>query len=171
MKKLFAVLLALLMLGLTACVPDEVAFVDVMVVPNGSTAGEEFVEPEPLPSYLPEEGGYYYDLENVVLYLELYGDLPDNYITKSEARDLGWSGGTVEDYLAGAAIGGDYFGNREGLLPEDDYTECDLNTDGGAPRGAERLVFSDGGEYYYTPDHYKTFIEYTVTEDWEVVEK
>jgi len=168
MKKLFAVLLALLMLGLTACVPDDVAFVDVMVLPDDGFITEEV---ETLPSYLPEEDGYYYDLENVVLYLELYGDLPDNYITKNEARDLGWSGGTVEDYLEGAAIGGDYFGNREGLLPQDDYTECDLNTDGGAPRGAERLVFSDQGEYYYTPDHYKTFIEYTVTEDWEVVEK
>ena len=109
-------------------------------------------------SYIPEEGEYYYDLENVVLYIEYYGELPDNYITKNEARKLGWEGGTPERYLEGSAIGGDRFGNREGLLPDGDYTECDLNTLGKSSRGAERLVFSDDG-YYYTEDHYESFTE------------
>ena len=54
-------------------------------------------------------------------------------------------------------IGGDYFGNKEGLLPEeDDYTECDVNYEGGF-RGAERIVFSDDGDIYYTGDHYESF--------------
>lgn len=118
--------------------------------------------------YIPTEGGYYYDLENVVLYLEYYGELPDNYITKKEARSLGWEGGTPERYLEGSAIGGDTFGNREGLLPEGDYTECDLNTLGEDSRGAERLVFSDDGHYYHTEDHYESFTEVWV-EDGEVV--
>ena len=119
-----------------------------------------------------EEGEYYYDLENVVLYLEYYGCLPENYITKDEARDLGWSGGTPERFLEGSAIGGDKFGNREKLLPTEKgrtYTECDLNTNGADSRGAERLVFSNDGLYFHTEDHYEHFTEYTVTEDWQVV--
>ncbi len=121
---------------------------------------------------LPEYGSYYYDLENVVLYLEVYGELPPNYITKKEARELGWEGGSVEDYLEGAAIGGDTFGNREGLLPEAKgrtYTECDIDTKGFGSRGSRRLVFSDDGLYFYTADHYESFSEVTVTEDWEVI--
>lgn len=119
-----------------------------------------------------EEDEYYYDLEHVVLYLEYYGCLPDNYITKNEARDLGWSGGTPERFLEGSAIGGDKFGNREKLLPVEKgrtYTECDLNTNGADSRGTERLVFSNDGLYFHTEDHYEHFTEYTVTEDWQVI--
>lgn len=118
----------------------------------------------------PIEGEYYYDLENVVLYLEYYDTLPDNYITKSEARKLGWEGGTPERYLESSAIGGDTFGNREGILPKNSYTECDLNTLGKDSRGAERLVFSDDGHYYHTEDHYASFVEIFVI-DGEVVSK
>lgn len=108
---------------------------------------------------------YYYDAEHVVLYLDTYGHLPDNYMTKEEARALGWEGGSVEAYQAGAAIGGDRFGNREGLLPEGTgrtYTECDINTLGADSRGAERLIFSNDGLYFYTSDHYASFTELTV---------
>ena len=121
---------------------------------------------------LPQEGYSYYDLENVVLYLYLYEELPDNYITKSEAKKLGWEGGSVEKYQEGAAIGGDRFGNKEGLLPDEDgryYTECDIDTDGENSRGAKRLVFSNDGLYFYTEDHYESFEEVTVTERYEVV--
>ena len=121
---------------------------------------------------LPQQGYSYYDLDNVVLYLYLYEELPDNYITKSEAKKLGWEGGSVEKYQEGAAIGGDRFGNKEGLLPEADgrtYTECDIDTDGEDSRGAKRLVFSSDGLYFYTEDHYESFEEVTVTERYEVV--
>lgn len=121
---------------------------------------------------LPTYGSYYYDLTNVVLYLELYGELPSNYITKSEAQELGWEGGSVEKYLEGAAIGGDTFGNREGLLPKANgrsYTECDIDTNGYSSRGSRRLVFSNDGLYFYTADHYETFLEVTVTEEYEVI--
>lgn len=129
-------------------------------------------ESEALPDWLPVEGEYYYDVENVVLYLVLYGELPPNYITKDEARELGWEGGSVEDYLSGAAIGGDRFSNREGILPEKrgrEYTECDIDTDGYYSRGSRRLVFSNDGLYFYTRDHYETFSEVEVTEDYEVI--
>ena len=59
----------------------------------------------------------------------------------------------------------DRFGNREGLLPEQtgrSYTECDINTDGADSRGAERLIFSNDGLYFYTSDHYASFTELTV---------
>lgn len=132
------------------------------------TVPEEMLESE---AELPDPDGYYYDLENVVLYLYVYGELPANYITKDEAEDLGWQGGSVQRYLEGAAIGGDHFGNREGLLPKADgrtYTECDLYTDGEDERGAYRLVFSNDGLYFYTENHYKSFTEVYVTEEYTV---
>lgn len=111
-----------------------------------------------------DEDGYYYDVESVVFYLETYDKLPSNFITKSEAKALGWEGGSVEDYKEGAAIGGDKFGNREGILPDNNYTECDIDTNGKNSRGACRLVFSDDGQYYYTEDHYESFTEIIVTD-------
>ena len=122
--------------------------------------------------YVPEYGEYYYDVENVVLYLIEYGELPPNYITKDEARDLGWDGGSVEDYKDGAAIGGDRFGNYEGQLPEKKgvkYTECDIDTDGYYSRGSRRLVYSNDGHFYYTGDHYETFKEVFVDENNKVM--
>lgn len=117
-------------------------------------------------------GSYYYDVANVVLYLDVYNELPPNYITKSEAQALGWEGGSVEKYKEDAAIGGDYFGNREGMLPAADgrkYTECDIDTHGYGSRGSRRLVFSNDGLYFYTSNHYESFSEVTVTENYEVI--
>ena len=115
---------------------------------------------------------YYYDLTHVVLYIDAYDCLPENYITKSEAEALGWSGGSVEVYKEGAAIGGDTFGNREKLLPTGiTYTECDLDTYGADSRGPCRLVFGkEDGEYryYYTADHYSSFSEVYIDTNGEV---
>ena len=121
---------------------------------------------------IPTYGNNYYDVANVVLYLEVYNELPPNYITKSEAQALGWEGGSVEKYKEGAAIGGDTFGNREGLLPAEDgrkYTECYIDTHGYSSRGSRRLVFSNDGLYFYTSNHYESFSEVTVTENYEVI--
>lgn len=105
-----------------------------------------------------EEDGTYNSAEDVSLYLDYYGHLPDNYITKSEARKLGWTGGSVEQVAPGCAIGGDHFGNREELLPTGrTYYECDIDTIGQSSRGAKRLVYSDDGLIYYTEDHYESF--------------
>ncbi len=105
--------------------------------------------------------GYYTDLENVSLYIKSYNKLPNNYITKKEARELGWDSkeGNLWEVTDKKSIGGDRFGNREGKLPELDgrkYYECDINYNGGF-RGPERLVYSNDGLIYYTSDHYKTF--------------
>lgn len=104
-----------------------------------------------------DEDGTYSSADDVALYLHTYGELPDNFITKNEARDLGWSGGGLEDYAPGMCIGGDTFGNREGLLPQGKYHECDVNTLGEDSRGAERIVWDDAGNIYYTNDHYESF--------------
>lgn len=108
-----------------------------------------------------DEDGWYDSKEEVALYIHLYGELPDNYVTKKEAEDAGWSGGNVERYTGeGTAIGGSYFGNYEGLLPKErgrTYTECDIDTVGGNSRGAKRIIFSNDGLIYYTDDHYESF--------------
>jgi len=117
---------------------------------------EEEANNSPLP--LPAEDGVYDSPEDVALYLNTYGCLPRNYITKEEAKELGWEGGSVEQVAPGCCIGGSYFGNYEGLLPEGDYLECDVNTLGKDSRGPERLVYDeDVCCIYYTPDHYKSF--------------
>ncbi|MBR1907285.1 MAG: ribonuclease [Clostridiales bacterium] len=107
-----------------------------------------------------DENGTYDSAKDVALYIHTYNKLPPNYITKKEARSLGWSGGSLEDYAPGKCIGGDYYGNYEGQLPEKKgrrYTECDIDTLGKSSRGAKRIVFSNDGLIYYTKDHYKTF--------------
>ena len=107
-----------------------------------------------------DENGTYDSAKEVALYIHTYNKLPPNYITKKEARALGWSGGSLEDYAPGKCIGGDHYGNYEGLLPEKkgrSYTECDIGTLGKSSRGAKRIVFSNDGLIYYTKDHYKNF--------------
>jgi len=104
--------------------------------------------------------GSYTTKEDVALYIHQYGRLPDNFITKAEARSYGWDGGSVEPYAPGKCIGGDRFGNFEGLLPNAPgriWTECDIDTLGGGSRGAKRIVFSNDGLIYYTHDHYESF--------------
>lgn len=112
-------------------------------------------EPEP---YLDPDGSYT-TKEDVALYIHLYGRLPDNFITKSQAKKLGWKSGSLERYAPGKCIGGDRFGNREGLLPYGHtYYECDIDTLGSySGRGAKRIVFSTDGLIYYTGDHYQSF--------------
>ena len=115
----------------------------------------EEVEPE---EELLDEAGYYYTKDEVALYIHTYGHLPDNYMTKKEAKKLGWSGGSLENYAPDMVIGGDRYGNYEGNLPDGkNYTECDIDTHRKKKRGAKRIVFSEDGYVYYTEDHYDSF--------------
>lgn len=107
------------------------------------------------------EDGEYCTVEEVSAYIKEFHKLPSNYITKSEARSLGWEGGPLKKYAPGKSIGGDVFTNRQLILPKSDYKyiECDINANG-TSRGAERIVYNTGDfKVYYTPDHYKTFTE------------
>ena len=172
-QRLFSLLLALAMVfSLAACgaapepapAPQDTSSPEATEVQTPEEAPEELPaetpeEPEPSENVLPEDG-WYYSKDNVALYIHTYGHLPGNFITKKEAEALGWSGGSVEKYAPGMAIGGGRFGNYEGLLPEADgrtYTECDIDTNGASSRGAKRIVFSNDGLIYYTGDHYESF--------------
>lgn len=137
--------------------PEEVPETTAAATEEETTeATEETTEAVP---FLDPDGSYT-TKEDVSLYLHLYGCLPPNFMTKSEARALGWSGGSLERYAPGMCIGGDRFGNREGLLPNASgrtYYECDIDTLGGGSRGAKRIVYSNDGLVYYTADHYASF--------------
>ena len=130
---------------------------------QSTTADASAATPETAEGSQPEslqEDGTYSSRDDVALYIHTYEHLPGNFITKKEARELGWSGGSVEDYAPGKSIGGDHFGNYEGLLPEKSgrsYTECDIDTLGSSGRGAKRIIFSNDGLIYYTDDHYASF--------------
>lgn len=142
-KKILALLLTLVLsLGMfTACAPTDTA-----------SSGDS----QPAIA----ENGSYTSKEEVALYIHTYGHLPENYITKEEAYDLGWqSEGTLDEVAPGKSIGGDYFGNYEGILPDEpgrEYHECDIDYVSGN-RNAKRIVYSNDGNIYYTEDHYNTF--------------
>ena len=107
-----------------------------------------------------DENGSYTSKEDVSNYLIQYGRLPNNFITKKEARKLGWHGGNLNPYAPGKCIGGDYFGNYQKDLPVvkgRTYHECDIDTLGAKSRGPKRLIYSDDGNIYYTENHYETF--------------
>lgn len=145
--------LMMLMLIITGCVTGSADNIGS----NTSEVTESTTEND---GTVIDEDGTYDSKDDVALYIETYGHLPSNYITKKEAQDLGWEGGSLEPYAPGKCIGGTHFGNYEGLLPEADgreYTECDINTLGKDSRGAERIVFSNDGLIYYTGDHYQSF--------------
>ncbi|RMZ59412.1 ribonuclease N [Chryseobacterium nematophagum] len=97
--------------------------------------------------------------KTVIHYLKTYHKLPDYYITKNEAKKLGWtpSKGNLCDVLPGKVIGGDYFGNRENQLPKGKkYFEADINYRCGN-RNSDRIIFTKEGEIYLTKNHYKSF--------------
>ena len=122
-------------------------------VDNGEPQGQTKVEFE-LPVTDPQQ---------IVNYLSIYGELPENFITKDEAKALGWGSRYryVGEAAPGKSIGGDRFSNFEGQLPNKKgrkWYECDANYDG-KKRDAQRVVYSSDGLYYFTDDHYKTFTE------------
>ena len=181
-KRILALLLTLaLLLGLTACGVSEETVETASEVVSAVLEAAAETEEEPAESEEPEaaqepaeaespeetpetpvlaEDGTYTGKDDVALYLYTYGHLPDNFITKKEAQNLGWSGGSLEPYAPGKCIGGSRFGNYEGILPDAPgrtWTECDIDTLGAEKRGAKRIVFSNDGLIYYTEDHYETF--------------
>ncbi len=156
MKRILALLFALILaLSLCSCeylpeVPDFGDSAQTPVIPDGT-----------VPLDAPVKGEYYYELEEIILYIDVFGELPDNFLTKSEAGKLSYT----EQISGGFVIGGDRFYNREGYLPSAQgrtFTEADIGTRGASSRGAKRLVFSNDGLYFYTTDHYNTFTEYLV---------
>lgn len=144
-----------------AQIVEEVANTEVDESPSQTESpSAETKNPTLDNSTVIDEDGSYTSAEDVALYIHTYGKLPGNFISKNKARDGGWPGGSLEPYFPGMCIGGDRFGNREGLLPDAkgrQWTECDIDTLGEDSRGAKRIVFSNDGLIYYTDDHYESF--------------
>ena len=111
-------------------------------------------------------GECYTSWEEVAAYLLAYGELPINYISLADAKELGYSSkkdnmGTVAPEFA---IGGSDFANREGLLPAAagrTWKECDVDMKADGKRGDHRLLYSNDGLVYLTRDRYKSFTEVT----------
>ena len=96
-------------------------------------------------------------------YIFEYGELPENFLTKKEARALGWDQyyNYVSDVAPGMSIGGDDFNNYEQMLPVVEgrkYYEADCFYRGGK-RNSFRIVYSNDCHVWFTRDHYQTFIE------------
>lgn len=169
MKRLFKLLLILLLsITLISCEKD------LNKPPITPPTDEKPIEPPVIPPVEPELGyedeidvtlydileeGLYITRNEVALYIFYYDKLPSNYLTKSEAggssniKNL-WTKENMK------SIGGDTFGNREGLLPNrpyGSYKELDIGYKGVA-RGALRIVYNNKDEIYYTSDHYDSFI-------------
>ena len=109
--------------------------------------------------------GVQYTTKNeVAKYICENGSLPSNYVSKSEGKKL-YEQKTGRNFTKwnfnplttlGVMIGGDYFENREGLLPQGTWYEADVDYFANN-RGTNRLVYSSGCNIYYTGNHYKSF--------------
>lgn len=109
--------------------------------------------------------GVQYTTKNeVAKYICENGHLPSNYVSKSEGKRL-YEQKTGRNFTKwnfnplttlGVMIGGDYFENREGLLPQGTWHEADVDYFA-SNRGTNRLVYSSGCNIYYTGNHYKSF--------------
>lgn len=160
-------LLASLLCGCAVITPqpapapqDELVLIEDSPAPGEDQLALLPEEDSPAPAL--DEDGSYTTKEDVALYLHQYGHLPSNFITKKEAREAGWPGGSLEEYFPGMCIGGDFFGNYEGLLPKAKgrtWKECDIDTLGKHARGPKRIIFSNDGLIYYTDDHYETYTQ------------
>lgn len=123
--------------------------------PNGRAARNSYENPSAATANPPS----CVSKECVSEHIRRTGTLPENFITKKQARELGYGGGDLWRYARGKSIGGDRFGNFERKLPGKKgriWRECDVDYAGGA-RGAKRLVFSNDGLIFYTADHYESF--------------
>mgnify|MGYP000978519696 CR=1 FL=1 len=171
---IFAILMALLLLilgqqgilplGDTADAPDALPTATIAAALTDSPTSTPTATPvrTEKPTAAPKQTAITAP-QDIADYIFAHGTLPDNFLTKSEARQLGWdsSQNYVSDVAPGYSIGGDRFGNYEGLLPDASgrkWYEADANYTAG-PRGAERILYSSDGLVYYTNDHYQTFTE------------
>lgn len=156
LRTLALVLLAVLLI-LTSCSLPAVRE-DIAELPLADAAPET---EKAVPA--EERAGPIIEPQAIADYLFAYGKLPDNFITKKKAQDLGWDStrNYVSDVAPGKSIGGDRFGNYEGVLPKvkgRTYYEADCYYTKGK-RTAERIVYSSDGHVWYTEDHYVTFTE------------
>jgi guanyl-specific ribonuclease Sa len=141
--------------------PGQVTVAGKSETPDGQTQAGQPTNETNGSKVLVTKGQSYSTMAEVAAYIHEFRSLPPNFITKTEAQKLGWDNakGNLWEVTDHKSIGGDRFGNREGLLPKAagrQYYECDINYYGGY-RGAQRIVYSNDGLVFYSADHYANF--------------
>ncbi len=99
-------------------------------------------------------------------FLKIYGRLPENYLSKTEAEAKGWNNkkGNLHELAPNSSIGGMLYRNTNNKLPNKPFRiwyEADINYLGGF-RNKQRILYSNDGLLFITYDHYKTFYEITM---------
>ena len=164
MKRKISGLIALTLAGLMILTGCSAAGNTAATAAAAGNAAQEQKTAEPA----DEPAGPIIEPQAIADYIFEHGELPDNFITKKEAQALGWDSKAdrysgrkyVSDVAPGKSIGGDWFGNYEGLLPRAPgrtWRECDIDTLHARSRGAKRIIWSNDGLIYYTGDHYESF--------------
>lgn len=95
-------------------------------------------------------------------WLKYFGELPEYYITKNEAKTIGWrQGKSPANHSPGKMIMGGIYHNKNGHLPVAPgriWYEADINYYDGK-RNGHRILWSNDGLIFVTYDHYLTFYE------------
>lgn len=146
----------------TVSVSDANSSTSTLKISSSSSANNSKILTEALMRAISESGTYT-TRDSVAAYLCKFEKLPSNYRTKAEAKELyAASGKTFSKWnfnpweTLGVMVGGDAFQNREGLLPQNAYRECDVDYSA-ANRGTKRLVYAESCQIFYTANHYRSF--------------
>lgn len=101
--------------------------------------------------------------EPLVNSLRATGQLPSNYVNKTQATAQGWTPGkALNSSVPGAQIGGDVYRNAQWIVPSASGRiryEADIGISNTMSRGNQpgiRLLYSNDGLLYITTDHYKS---------------
>ena len=97
--------------------------------------------------------------------LRTTGQLPSNYLNHEQAAKAGWKAGkALENSVPGGQIGGSIFRDDFGILPPASgrvWYEADIGLTSKMSRSNQpgtRLLYSNDGLLYVTPDHYKSVV-------------
>lgn len=90
--------------------------------------------------------------------------LPEYYITKKQARVLGWRNnkGNLAEIAPKKMIEGEPYYNDNGHLPSKpgrEWYEADISYTSGFRSDCDRILYSNDGLIFVTCDHYETFYE------------
>ena len=101
------IIVALVLLGIsdTLGILNNAPAVSTAIPEAGSTCTITD-ETSPAQTNTIVKDGEYTTAEDIALCIHTFGHLPSSFITKSEARELGWEGGLLEPYAPGKCIGG-----------------------------------------------------------------
>ncbi len=96
-------------------------------------------------------------------WIKYYGKLPDYYVSREEAKTLGWrrKKANFGEVSPGKMLFGGIYKNKNGHLPTASgrtWYEADINYKSGK-RNKSRILFSNDGLFFVTYDHYETFYE------------